>query len=82
MKRFLIQIVLLTVTLTSCKVDSPLEPIPEKSFPFENSNIRMEVVAESVPSQHIWDAHFFNETIGIVVTYDGKIYKTTDKGIT
>lgn len=41
----------------------------------------MSLVTNNLPNTHIVDMHFFNETTGIVITYDG-LYKTTDGGNT
>ena len=48
-------------------------------LPFENDNIKLELVTSSVPLL-IGDIFFFNASTGIAVSYDGKIYKTTDNG--
>lgn len=50
------------------------------TLPFENDDIKLELVTDSAPSS-IRDIFFFNSSTGIAVSYAGKIYKTTDNGV-
>ena len=79
MKKVIFFSFLLTLALYSCQKQS-LEPVGN-TLPFENGDIRLELAASSVPS-FIRDIHFFNESEGIAITNDGKIYRTSDKGVT
>lgn len=79
MKRVIYLSIVAILSMTGCKKD---DPIPTgNTLPFENDNIRMELVTSSAPS-YIRDIHFFSASKGIAVTYDGKIYKTGNNGIT
>ena len=66
-------------TIVGCKKDDPI--IYGETLPFENDNIKMELVSSTAPD-FIRDIHFFNISKGIAVTYDGKIYMTIDEGVT
>lgn len=76
----LIYILLIGLLLTTgCKKD---EVIPTgATLPFENNNIKIELFANPAPSS-IRDIFFFNASTGFAVSYDGKIYKTTNNGVT
>lgn len=63
---------------TGCKKDKSISTAT--TLPFENDNIKMELVTSSAPSS-IRDIFFFNASTGIAVSYDGKVYKTTDNGV-
>ncbi len=80
MNKILSIVFIAAITISGCKKDNGNEPANTKSFPFENSTLKMEVVSTTDPSMHIWDMHFFDEATGIVITHDGKIFKTTDRG--
>ena len=85
---FLRSILFVTVlTITSCNKDYfPNPPDPGKEafeLPFENSNLKMELISSSIPgSSRVTDIHFFNESTGVLITYDGKIIKTSNRGVT
>lgn len=64
--------------ITSCKKDEVISVY--ETLPFENDNIKIELVTSSAPSS-IRDIFFFDASTGYAVTYDGKIYKTTNNGI-
>jgi photosystem II stability/assembly factor-like uncharacterized protein len=62
---------------------------PEIAFelPFENSNLKMEIISSTIPggssnAVSVTDMHFFNESTGLIITYTGRVYKTSDKGLT
>lgn len=80
MKNTLLIVTLIILGFASCKKSNTKNQEINISFPFKNANIEMTVASENMPN-NIWDIHFFNETTGIAMTYDGKVYKTTDKGI-
>jgi photosystem II stability/assembly factor-like uncharacterized protein len=64
---------------TGCKKDVL---IPSgATLPFENDNIKIELVSNSLPSS-IQDIFFLNALTGFAVNYDGKIYKTSNNGVT
>jgi len=65
----------------SCKKNYPNPDQTAKTLPFENENIKLEIKSSTLPSD-IRGIHFFNPTIGVVITYDGKIYKSIDSGAT
>lgn len=55
-------------------------------LPFENSNLKMEIISKAIPGGlsiplRALDMHFFNETTGVIITYSGEIYKTSDTGL-
>jgi photosystem II stability/assembly factor-like uncharacterized protein len=81
MKNYIIIGLLVIFGLASCRKSNPTKQDINISFPFKNANIEMTVASENMP-KNIWDIHFFNEATGIAMTYDGKVFKTTDKGIT
>ena len=81
MKNTLLIGLLIIVGFVSCKKTSLTKQNINISFPFTNENIEMTVASENIPKK-VWDIHFFNEETGIAMTYDGKVYKTNDKGIT
>ena len=75
------------LAITSCNKDnSPNPPDPKKEafeLPYENSNLKMELIPSAIPgSSSVTDIHFFNESTGILITYDGKIFKTANRGVT
>lgn len=61
----------------SCKKDPFI--VDGEILPFENDNIRIELVSNSLPS-NTRDIHFFNSSSGLAVTYNGEIYKTNNSG--
>ena len=64
--------------ITSCKKDDIITN--GATLPFENNNIKIELVTPAAPSS-IRDIFFFNASTGFAVSYDGKIYKTTNNGV-
>jgi photosystem II stability/assembly factor-like uncharacterized protein len=64
--------------ITSCKKDDIIKH--DATLPFENDNIKIELVTSSAP-YNIRDIFFFNASTGLAVSYDGKIYKTTNNGV-
>ncbi len=73
--------------ITGCSKNDLSNPaVPEKEaseLPFENDKLKMELISTSIPGgSSVNDMHFFNETTGIIITYNGKIYKTSDSGVT
>ncbi len=79
MKSTLLIGLLLIIGMSSCRKSNPKKQDINISFPFKNDHIQMNVASVNMPRQ-VWDIHFFNETTGIAMTYDGKVYKTNDKG--
>ena len=79
MKKGIYIVFMLTLALSSCQKE-PWVPVGN-TLPFENENIRVELVASAVPA-FIRDIHFFNASVGIAVTCEGEIYKTSDNGVT
>lgn len=78
MKKIIIILIAVLGTI-SCKKDPP---IPKgNSLPFENDNIRVDLINSSMPSL-IRNILFLDKSKGFVVTNDGKIYMTTNKGVT
>ncbi|RTZ00372.1 hypothetical protein EKL98_15375 [Flavobacterium bomense] len=65
--------------ITSCKKDDILTN--GATLPFENNNIKIELVTTSAPLS-IRDIYFFNASTGLAVSYDCKTYKPTTPGIT
>lgn len=63
---------------TSCRKD--VDTNNDVTLPFENNGIKIELVTASAPS-NIRDIYFFNASTGVAVSYDGKIYKTTNSGV-
>lgn len=61
-----------------CKKDKSISHLP--SLPYENDQIKFELVTSSAPFG-IRDILFVNESTGIAVTYEGKIYKSINSGI-
>lgn len=60
---------------------APDQPVARVTgtLPFENNEIRLSLASNTVPA-YSKDLHFFDQTTGIVVTGDGKIYRSTDRG--
>lgn len=85
MKKVLAALLALLVTASSCQkeaVEVAEDPaIISRGLPYESTAIRVSIASTSMPS---WttDIHFFSETTGVAVTYEGKIYGSTDGGIT
>lgn len=75
-------LILTLLIISACKKEPAIEPATKESLPFENNNLKMEIVSTAVPFLNIIDMHFFNETTGLIITNDGIIYKTNDRGIT
>lgn len=65
---------------TGCKKEESAAQRGE-TLPFENEHFKLEFVSNSVPAS-IRDIHFMDQAIGIVVTYDGQIFRTKDGGST
>lgn len=75
-----ISLILLFAT-ASCKKHNPL-PFPAgETLPFENGNIKLELISTAVPV-NVRDIHFFNASTGVAITYEGKIYRSIDNGVT
>ena len=69
------------IATVSCNKDNPL-PLPiGETLPFENENIKLELISSTVPA-NIRGIHFFNHSTGVAITYEGKIYKSIDNGVT
>ena len=78
MKKLICIAVISFLLATGCKKD---DPIPSGvTLPFENDNLKMELVTSSAPTS-IRDIFFFNSSTGVAATYEGEIYKTTDSGV-
>ncbi len=65
----------------SCKKDIANHSKTSETLPFENENIKLELISKSVPS-NVRGIHFFDSTTGVSISYEGKIYKSTDSGAT
>ena len=82
MTRFNIAILLVATTMIiSCKKNNPLPIQTAETLPFENANIKLERISSSVPA-NVRAVHFFNPSSGVAISYEGKIYKTVDNGLT
>ena len=76
----IIYILLIGLFLTiGCKKEEVIPTVTDSTLPFENDNIKLELVTSSPPTIFC-DIFFFNASTGFAVSYDGKIYKTTDNG--
>ncbi len=80
MKKTVLIIICIVFTISSCKKDVST-PTQKSSFPFETANVKITVVSDALMSKNIKDTHFIDEANGIVITYEGEILKTTDKGV-
>ncbi|MEO6166811.1 MAG: YCF48-related protein [Chitinophagales bacterium] len=78
MKNILLFLLIVSMAILGCTKDKAVQPSTGRSLPYENKNLKMELVSAAVPAAN--DMHFFNENTGIVSTYDGKIYKSIDGG--
>jgi len=79
MKNIFAVISVLLVMTTGCRKD----PVDKTDFPFENDNIRMEVVSIGPKiSSYVKDMQSMDENTGFIISKEGKIYKTSDKGNT
>jgi photosystem II stability/assembly factor-like uncharacterized protein len=78
---FISGLLLLAAGACQKKEVAPEQPLARvtATLPFENDDIRLRVVGNSVPDYSL-DLHFFDQTTGLVSTGDGKIYRTTDQG--
>jgi photosystem II stability/assembly factor-like uncharacterized protein len=65
-------------SLIGCRKEKTISP--GSTIPFENDNIKLELITSSTPSS-LRDIHFMNASTGIAISYDGKIYKTTNSGV-
>lgn len=82
MTRFNIAILFFATTMIiSCYKDNQLPHQTAETLPFENENIRLEVISSTL-LDYITGFHFFNASTGVAVSYEAKIFKTTDKGVT
>lgn len=85
MQKVLAALLALLMTASSCQkeaVEVANDPaISRTSLPYESTAIRVRIASTSVPSQTT-DLHFFNETTGVALTADGKIYVSADRGST
>lgn len=84
MKRILWVVSISLLIFVSCEKNTP--PVPDtppeqKTLPFENASIKIDLVTTSAPG-NTRDIHFFNSTKAIAVTYNGSIYSTIDGGAT
>ncbi len=76
-KRFSILLIIF-LALAGCQKDPELK---FREFPFENDAIKMELVATNLPdSVNRVNMHFFDDSIGIIISREGEIYKTKDGG--
>lgn len=75
----IIFLIISVLTVTSCKKDPPI--LKGNTLPFENNNIKLELISSSMPSS-IRYIYFFDVSKGVALTYRGEIYMTTDKGVT
>lgn len=78
-KLICISLVVICAT-TSCKKNNLLPTPTGETLPFENENIKLEVISSTVPP-NIRDVHFFNASTGVAISYEAKIYKTIDNGV-
>lgn len=62
----------------SCTKENPLAT--GESLPYESSSIKLELISSSLPLG-IRDIYFSDTSNGIAVSYDGKIYKSDDNGV-
>ena len=82
MTRFNIAILFFATTMIiSCHKDNQLPHQTAETLPFENENIKLEVISSTL-LDYITGVHFFNASTGVAVSYEAKIYKTTDNGVT
>jgi photosystem II stability/assembly factor-like uncharacterized protein len=78
MKRLSFLILLATLVLVQCKKDSSIQM--EESLPFENDLVKIESVSTTLPALSK-TVYFSNATVGFIGTFDGKLYKTSDGGL-
>ncbi len=81
---FVLSATLATVGCKKTEIVDPDKNPEEEPFelPYGNSLLSMEFVSSAIPGgSSVRDMHFFNESTGVVITYDGRIYKTADKGV-
>lgn len=78
MNRLICIYLVIFVATISCTKENPLK-IGE-SLPYESSSIKLELISSSLPFG-IRDIYFSDASNGIAVSYDGKIYKSDDYGI-
>jgi photosystem II stability/assembly factor-like uncharacterized protein len=84
MKRIFCILSIILLVMISCEKNSsivPDDPVEEKSLPFENASIKIDLVTSSAPG-NTRDIHFFNSLKAIAVTYNGTIFLTIDGGVT
>jgi hypothetical protein len=79
MKNLLCILLFSLVVMTSCKKVE--NTTGTATLPFENFNIKIELVKGSVPLS-VQDIQFLNASVGFAVSYEGKIFKTTNSGQT
>lgn len=75
--------VLLTFLLMamSCQKEGGEPAIIRRDLPYESPALSIRLASTSVPS-HATDLHFFSETTGVASTIEGRIYRSTDRGLT
>lgn len=81
MKTVIYSLLIICLVTTGC-VKDPAIPLPGEKLPFENDNLKLEIVSAPLPTNIIRNIYFFNASTVLTITYDGKIYKTIDGGIT
>ncbi|MBF9140006.1 WD40/YVTN/BNR-like repeat-containing protein [Hymenobacter properus] len=70
------------LVLTGCKKENESPTTPRTvatALPFENAAVKVELVANNLPTW-IQAMTFLDASVGIVCTYDGKVYRTSDGG--
>lgn len=76
-KKFRYLWIFLLLLLIGCNKDISISP--KIVLPFENKNVKLELVTDSLPIG-ITGIFFLNAKTGVTITFDGKIYKTTNYG--
>jgi photosystem II stability/assembly factor-like uncharacterized protein len=68
----------LAILSAACRRDPAIVDLP-----FENKDIQIELASTTIPVLNsIRDMQFVDETTGFIISHDGRIYKTVDKGNT
>lgn len=83
MKKIICILLIGFLLAVGCKKDNSIPPdlTLHVTLPYKSDNIKLELVTSSAPS-NIRDIFFFNASTGICVSYEGKIYKTVNSGVT
>lgn len=79
MKKIICTLLVGLILTAGCKKDPSIPS--DATLPYQSDYIKLELVNASVPS-NIMDLYFFNASTGICVSYEGKIYKTVNSGVT